>query len=439
MLQSSSDWPHRDDHGSCPNRGTILSLTSSYPKTEGEPSGIFLHYLAKELKTMGWRVIVQAPNFPGGKKAETIDGIEVRRFKYYPSERQGLCYRSGMLTNLRHSPCLWFQVPFFLGSMLLHAILLIRREKIDLIHAHWVLPQGLVARVLQGLLNIPLVLTVHGGDVFAFRGRIGRAFKCLALRKTDACTANSFYTQQVIQKYAPALDVKLIPMGVDADRFHSKSFKLNLRQQLGIQGEMILFVGRLVEKKGVHHLLNAMPLVIGAFPQAILVIVGEGTLRRELEESARSLGIMQSVRFLGRIPNEDLPKYYGAADVFVGPSIVDKSGDTEGLGIVFLEAAASQLAMIGTSVGGISDVLIHQVTGIQVNPNDSDQLASEINLLLQNPELRDRLALKARDHVVENFSWRCVAARFTALFQEVIDKRRASATQRKYEGSLSTH
>jgi len=429
LLQSSFESHCCNDEVSHRSRGTILFLTSCYPKSKGEPSGIFLHYLAKELKSSGWKVIVQAPNFPGGKECETIDGVEVRRFAYFFPAWQGLCYRSGILTNLRQSPFLWLQVPLFVCSMFFHSARLIRREKIDLVHAHWALPQGLVGGILQRLLNVPVVLTVHGGDAFAFRGRIGGAFKRLALRNVAACTANSDSTQREIRKYEPALDVKLIPMGVDADHFHPKSFEQSLRQELGIQGEMILFVGRLVEKKGVHHLLNSMPAVIGAFPQAVLVIVGDGTQRAELERSAQRLGIKSSVRFLGKIPNEDLPKYYAAAHVFVGPSVVDKFGDTEGLGIVFLEAAASQLAMIGTSVGGISDVLIDRVTGTQISPNDSDQMAHEITRLLRNPELRNRLGQRARQHVEENFSWKQVASSFTALFQEVIERSQAPTKQ----------
>jgi glycosyltransferase involved in cell wall biosynthesis len=377
----------------------------------------------------GWKVIVQAPNFPGGKQDETIDGVEVRRFDYYFRARQALCYRSGMLANLRQSPSLWFQVPLFLCSMFFNAALLIRRERINLIHAHWVLPQGLVARALQSWLKVPVVLTVHGGDAFAFRGSIGRTLKRLALRNVDACTANSSATQKEIRKCDPARDIRIIPMGVDVDSFHPKNFEQNLRTELQIEGEMILFVGRLVEKKGVRELLNAMPSVIRAFPKAVLVVIGEGIERKELEGLAQSLGIQPSVRFLGRIANEDLPKYYAAAHVFVGPSIVDKFGDTEGLGIVFLEAAASQVAMIGTSVGGISDVLIDQITGTQVSPNDPDQLAREINRLLRSPELRDSLGLKARHHVVENFSWKCIATSFTKLFEEVIDGRQISVRQ----------
>ena len=126
---------------------------------------------------------------------------------------------------------------------------------------------------------------------------------------------------------------------------------------LGVDAEMILFVGRLVEKKGVHNLLAAMQRVLKSSPKATLVLVGDGTQRHDLERMAERLEIAGSVRFLGKLPHEQLPEYYAAADLFVGPSVVDRSGDTEGLGVVFIEAASAGLAMVGTSVGGISDVL----------------------------------------------------------------------------------
>jgi glycosyltransferase involved in cell wall biosynthesis len=413
------------NHSDLLSTGTILFLTSSYPKAMGEPSGIFLHYLAKELRKAGWRVIVLAPNFPDGKKVELLEGVEVERFNYFIPKWQALCYRSGMLPNLRGSPWLWLQVPFFLGSMFYSAAKLLRKERIDLLHAHWVLPQGVVASLIQLLFKIPVVLTVHGGDVFAFGDPVGSFFKHIALKKATACTANSSFTQRAIQDFNRRLPVRIIPMGVDVNYFHPRSTDQDLRKQLQIEGEMILFVGRLVKKKGAQHLLQAMPSVIESFPQVVLVVIGEGIMRGELEEMAEQLRITSSVRFLGRISNADLPKYYTAADLFIGPSVVDDTGDTEGLGIVFLEAAASEVAIIGTAVGGISDVLIDGVTGIQIEPANPEQLAREIKRVLQDSELRRKLVGRARHHVVEHFSWSQIAARFSTLFHEVISGRLA--------------
>ena len=134
------------------------------------------------------------------------------------------------------------------------------------------------------------------------------------------------------------------------------------------------------------------------------------------------LGIARAVRFLGKLPHDQLPKYYAAADLFVGPSVVDRSGDTEGLGVVFIEAASAGLAMVGTSVGGISDVLVHDVTGLAVEPDQPEVLAVAIERLLSDEALRSRLGAAARQHVLSQFSWSQVAARFSSVFSEVLER-----------------
>ena len=401
--------------------GTVLIVTSSYPKHEGEPSGIFLHHLSRQLVAVGWRVLVLAPNFPGGQPVQMLDRVEIRRFNYFIPRRQALCYRSGMLPNLKQSVLLWLQVPFYLANLFGSVLQTVRRESIDVINAHWVVPQGIVTRLVQSFSSVPVVLTVHGGDIFAFQGFMGRLLKRLALKRADACTANSAFTRGQLLQLCPSAEVNIVPMGVDVADFEPKQRNVLLRQQLGVVAEMILFVGRLVEKKGVHNLLAAMQQVLKKSPQATLVLVGDGTQRHELERMAERLEIAGSVRFLGKLPHEQLPEYYAAADLFVGPSVVDRSGDTEGLGVVFIEAASAGLAMVGTSVGGISDVLIHEVTGIAVEPDQPEALAKAIERLLGDEPLRRRLGAAARQHVLSQFSWSQVAAQFSSIFRKVLE------------------
>ncbi|MCI0419553.1 MAG: glycosyltransferase [Acidobacteria bacterium] len=397
--------------------GAILLLTSCYPKWPGEPSGIFLHHLAKELIASGWRVLVLAPNFPGGRKREELEGVSVCRFNYFIPRLQRLCYGSGILPNLRKSPWLWGQVPFLLAAMFCCAVWLVRREKIWAMNAHWILPQGLVAAFLRVFCRSPLVLSVHGGDLFAFRGAASLLLKRLVLKQADCCTANSRYTRQVLQELGCEAPVSLVPMGVDLEDFRPDRFDAKLRTRLAIRGQMILFVGRLVEKKGARHLLEAMPEVLRRFPQAVLVVVGDGALRESLQLLARSMAIMDSVRFMGTISHSELPQFYATTDLFVGPSVVDADGDTEGLGVVFLEAAASEVPIIGTTAGGIPDILIHEVTGLMVPPGDSHRLAQAMTRLLQDADLRRRLAFQARAHVVKRFSWENVAVEFGRVFE----------------------
>ena len=401
--------------------GTVLIVTSSYPKHEGEPSGIFLHHLSRQLVAAGWRVLVLAPNFPGGRPVQMLDGVEIRRFNYFLPQRQALCYRSGMLPNLKQSVLLWFQVPFYLASLFGSVLQTVRKESIDIINAHWVVPQGIVTRLVQSFMPVPVVLTVHGGDIFAFQGLVGRWLKRLALRGADACTANSAFTRGQLLQLCPSAEVSIVPMGVDVTDFEPKQRNVQLRQKLGVGAEMILFVGRLVEKKGVHNLLAAMQQVLRKSPQATLVLVGDGTQRHELERMAERLEIAGSVRFLGKLPHEQLPEYYAAADLFVGPSVVDSSGDTEGLGVVFIEAASAGLAIVGTSVGGISDVLIHEVTGIAVEPDQPEALANAIERLLGDEPLRRRLGEAARQHALRQFSWSQVAERFSDVFRKALE------------------
>jgi len=210
-------------------------------------------------------------------------------------------------------------------------------------------------------------------------------------------------------------------MGVDVTEFEPKQRNVDVRRKLGVDAEMILFVGRLVEKKGVHNLLSAMQQVLRKSPKATLVLVGDGTQRQELERMAERFEIAGSVRFLGKLPHEHLPEYYAAADLFVGPSVVDRSGDTEGLGVVFIEAASAGLAIVGTSVGGISDVLIPEVTGIAVEPDQPEALANAIERLLGDEPLRRRLGEAARQHALRRFSWSQVAERFSDVFRRALE------------------
>lgn len=405
----------------------ILMLTSCYPKKSGEPSGIFLHHLAKQLKRQGWRVVVLVPNFPGGSIREEIEGIPVHRFNYFIPRWQNLCYGSGMLPNLKKSPALWFQVPFYLTSMFWSVIKILKTESVDLIHAHWILPQGLIARLIWIFTKKPFVLTVHGGDIFAFGGFWGTFFKRFALEAARVCTANSTFTQSRVKMVTDQIPIRVVPMGVDVDCFSPKAFDPTLREQLGIQGEMVLFVGRLVEQKGVHHLLGAMPEVLEEFPKAVLVLIGDGTQKTELKQFAARSGIIDAVRFLGVVSHDCLPLYYAAADVFVGPSVVDRSGVTEGLGVVFLEAASSGISIIGTSVGGISDVLREGVTGLAVPPGEKRDLAQAIKILLLDDQLRNRLGKGARKKVLEHFSWFQIADQFGKLFRKALEEQDTSS------------
>ena len=397
----------------------ILLLASSYPRSRADSASIFLRQFAEKLGARGINVHVLAPSDENG--GTTIEGmVTVHRFQYRPvSLLRGLAYGSGIVANLRRHPWLWFQVPFFFVSMALALRRLIRTEQPNVVHAHWILPQGLIAVLTKYLYKVPVIVTAHGADAFAFRGQLATRLKRFALVKSDAWTANTRATAAAIGLAAslPAPDV--IPMGVDVEQF-SRGNPTSLRRELPPNDLLVLFVGRLVEKKGCYSLIEAFSLLRDDLRvRTSLWIVGQGEEYEGLDSYATRLRVRGKVRFWGAVSNHLLPDFYAAADLFVAPSIQAESGDTEGQGVVILEAFAARRCVLSTRVGGIVDVVTDGATGLLVEPNDPNQLATAMESLLRDRSLRNRLAENAFQTVSRKYRWEKVAAAFETLYREV--------------------
>ena len=397
----------------------ILLLASSYPRSRADSASIFLRQFAEKLGARGIDVHVLAPSDENG--GTTIEGmVTVHRFQYRPvSLLRGLAYGSGIVANLRRHPWLWFQVPFFFVSMALALRRLIRTEQPNVVHAHWILPQGLIAVLTKYLYKVPVIVTAHGADAFAFRGQLATRLKRFALVKSDAWTANTRATAAAIGLAAslPAPDV--IPMGVDVEQF-SRGNPTSLRRELPPNDLLVLFVGRLVEKKGCYSLIEAFSLLRDDLRvRTSLWIVGQGEEYEGLDSYATRLRVRGKVRFWGAVSNHLLPDFYAAADLFVAPSIQAESGDTEGQGVVLLEAFAARRCVLSTRVGGIVDVVIDGATGLLVEPNDPNQLAAAMESLLRDRSLRNRLAENAFQTVSRKYRWEKVAAAFETLYRVV--------------------
>jgi glycosyltransferase involved in cell wall biosynthesis len=399
-----------------PARKRVLVLASTFPRWVGDTEPPFVYNLSRRLADR-FDITVLAPHAPGARKRETMDGVRVHRFSYFwPSKLQKLAY-GGMLPNLRRNRWLWGQVPFFLAAEFFAAWRLVRHEDVDVIHAHWVVPQGLVASALSLITGKPVVVTAHGGDVYGAKGGLKDALKRWALRRTTRITAVSRDLASSIDRLmGEPTRVDVISMGVDTERFQPRPADPGLRKSLG-GGPIILFVGRLAEKKGVRYLLAAMPGVLSEAPDATLVIVGDGPLRGELELQAGELSITHRVRFLGAKPPEELPAYYNAADVFAGPSIVAEGGDTESFGLVFAEAMACGCPVVASDVGGISDLVRNEETGLLVPQKDPAALALAICRVLADETLRARLTRAALTQITDSFSQESVGEKYDAVLQ----------------------
>ena len=400
-------------------RKRVLVLASTFPRWPDDTEPPFVYNLCRSLQHE-FEITVLAPHAHGSETAESWEGLEVRRFRYFWPERWQCLAYGGMLPNLKRNPWLWAQVPFFLIAELIAALRLIRTQRPDVIHAHWLVPQGLVGALAGFISRTPVVVTAHGGDVYGLRGKVTSALKRWALRRMSRVTAVSRDLARAVAELAPerSREVDVISMGVDMDRFYARRSASALRRRLGVHGPMILFVGRLAEKKGLRYLLDAMPAVLRERTDATLVVVGDGPLRGELSLHARDLGLGEAVRFLGARKPADLPDFYSAADVFVGPSIVAEGGDTESFGLVFAEAMACGCPVVASDVGGIGDLVRQEMTGLLVPQRDAYAIATAVCRILADKELARRLRRNARTHVQHNYTQNVVAERYGNLLQE---------------------
>ena len=391
-------------------RPSLLVLTSTFPKGVNDSTPPFVFQLCSHLLPH-FDLTVLTPAVRDAPQTETLQGVKVRRFHYFwPRSRERLA-DGAILESLSRSPWLFLQVPFLLLLELIAALRLARTTRPDVIHAHWFVPQGIVAVLVGRVLKIPVVITAHGGDVYGLRGRLLDALrKALASR----CEAVTVVSRDMAVKLPDVTSrrgepPRVMPMGVDTQRFSAGPERGDDSDQT------VLFVGRLAKKKGVEYLLRAFPDVLARHPDARLVVVGDGPCRRELEALSSQLGLAQRVRFAGAQPPAELPRFYSKSRVFVGPSVVTRGGDTESFGLVFVEAMAADCPVVGTAVGGIPDVVIHGRTGLLVEPESPTALAAAISGLLDSPAEAGRMGALARRWVRRKFDWRQVARGYANL------------------------
>ncbi len=399
--------------------GRICLVTSNFPRWRGDSTSPFVLHLAQDLTDLGWRVEVLAPHAPGAAIDETLGGIPVRRFRYmWPEGQQTVCYQGGALINLRKYPVNWLKLPPLVFCEWLALIRRLRSGRYDLVHSHWVLPQGLVGALAARPLRVPHVITIHGGDVFGLRGRALTWIKRYALTHATAVTVNSSATRDAVMQIAPGLGgVHRIPMGVTVRARPTNPDPCELRRRFRRHdGPLLVFVGRLVEEKGVDDLIRAIPPLRTRFPDISALIIGDGQERKRMQAMARDLGVADRVFFLGWVAADEVPNYLHAADIFVGPSKRSPDGWVEAQGLTFLEALLSRTPVVATRSGGIIDAVRHEETGLLVAENAPDEIAAAVERLVHDAELAARLGEAGYALAIGTFSRETSARAFSALF-----------------------
>jgi glycosyltransferase involved in cell wall biosynthesis len=406
-------------------KSRILLSTSNFPRYDGDSTTPFILHLAQDLQRLGWHVDVLAPHAPGAQTHEQLAGVPVWRYRYlWPESFQTVCYQGGALVNLRRDRTNAVKLPALVGSQAVSISSRLLSRRYDLLHSHWILPQGFVGALAARPLGIPHVVTVHGGDIFALQASLLRPFKRFALRGCTAVTVNSQATEKAVLDLAPGLKaVHRIPMGVSEaqpDDAAVVAFRQRYRQG---SGPLLAFVGRVVEEKGVTDLLRAVQLLIPQLPDVSAVVVGEGQDRAAAERLAQELGITDRVHFTGWIASARIPEVMTAADIFVGPSRRGRDGWKEAQGLTFAEALLAGTPVIATGLGGTVDLVRHEESGLLVDEKAPAQIAAAVARLTSDPALSQRLA-ETGGKLVQGYYTRSASAKaFSQLFTTLLPQR----------------
>lgn len=354
----------------------LLVTASTFPRWEGDTEPRFILDLCKALLKY-FDVTVLVPSCPGAKSEEVLEGVKIIRYHYFPIHRyETLCYPGAIVPRIKEKKVRILLVPFLFLGLFIKMFHMVRNY--DVVHAHWIIPQGIV----QSLFKKQYIVTGHGGDVTSMNKGIVKILKRRALKRAKNVTTVSNALKLEIQKIEPEVKVIVRSMGCNMKEFGPQFKEINFFNQ-GNQ-KVILFVGRLAEVKGVTYLIEAMKNI-----DAKLVIVGTGNLERNLKEQAKDCG--KKVVFLGAKTHSELRKIYASADIFVSPSITAQDGGKEGFGLVFLEAMASGLPVIGSNSGGIPDVVIDGKNGFLVEEKNVRDLEEKIINLIQDEDIYAKL------------------------------------------------
>lgn len=391
----------------------VLMTASTLPRWDGDTEPRFILELAEALAD-DFDVTVLAPHCAGAARKEHMGRVKVVRFRYAPARWEQLAYEGGMLHKLRAQPWRWLLVPAFLLGQCLAIWRLLRRRSDAVIHAHWIVPQGMAVAPLKALrlLRNPLLLTSHGGDLFSLRGPLAGTLKSWIVRQADRVSVVSRAMVGPCRELGVAQDrICVRSMGVDlASDFVSKT---PYEDRQGI-----IFVGRLVEKKGVATLIEAFARLLQHHPDQRLQIVGGGPLYDQLTALADRLGVSSQVRFTGPVEHSELPALFNAASIAVMPSVVATDGDQEGLGLVAVEALGCGCAVVCSDLPAMEDVITHEVSGLVARAGDADALAVALRRLCDDPELAQRLARDGHAGV-SDFAWTAVAEGYGRLYREL--------------------
>jgi glycosyltransferase involved in cell wall biosynthesis len=392
----------------------LLFLTQTYPRFPGDTAGPFIRDLARALVRGGDRVTVLTPHAETVAAAWDDGGVAVRSFRYAPEPLEVLGYSRSLEADERVKGGAALAAPLYA----LGARRALRRHlathRCDLVHAHWIVPNGLVAAAAVPRSRTPLAIGLHGSDVFLAEKPGVRRLAGWALSRARLLTGCSPELVDRVRALGfPADRSRVIPYGVDVDAFSPDPARRSIwRRQLAIPdgASLLLGVGRMATKKGFQVLLEILPALLAGHPDLHVVLAGGGDLLERFRAAAEAWA--SRVHFPGAVLRDTLPDLYRAADLFTLPAVHDSKGNVDGLPNVILEAMASGLPVVASAISGIPLAVVDGETGRLVPEADGAALLAALLALLADPAAARAMGERGRRKAEAELTWDAVAARY---------------------------
>ncbi len=394
-------------------RHVVVMIATSYPRFPGDGVGSFMEPIATSVAARGHEVHLVAPWHPLIRRAPVENGVHFHFFRYAVVPAMNVFgYAQGLRADTDLKVAAWLATPAALAAGWFKAMRVAQKKRATVIHAHWVIPGGVIGALAAGRRR--LVVSLHGSDVFVAErhGLLRHAARRVFERAARVTACSDDLRTRAIALGAPADAIETVPYGVDSARFApSPETRVRARRELGIGERPFVFTaGRLVRKKGFDVLIRAAARLGATVPDLVVAIAGDGDLRGELQALADTSS--GRVRLLGNRTQDEIAELCAAADVVAVPSIHDEAGNVDGLPNFALEALASETPVVATLVGGLPQAIRHGETGLLVAERHDEALADALLILIRDRGLGTALGRAARLSIERDFSWSRVAARF---------------------------
>ncbi len=397
----------------------ICVLTHTFPKSKKDTTAPFMHALSLGLKKAGHEIIVLTPYTKDLKKQDFP--YKIVTYKYiWPDSFHVLGYSQTLKngSGLKFSTYLLFPFFSFFGTLAL--LNLVRKEKINIISSHWIIPNGFFAFLVSRFLKVPYIVSLPGSDVYlAKKNKIFGMFAKITADNALSIIADSpRFLDEILSFKVKAKNTEIIPYPVVMEKKKSSLKEINLlREKLNLikNNLVILAVGRLVYKKGFDYLIKAIPPIAKIHKNVRLIIIGDGDLRKELENLALELKIDNCVKFVGNVNRKDLITYYNMSDIFVASSIKDNEGNMDDQPVSLIEAMACGKPIVATNFPGIAMTVKNGINGFLFPEKDINSLRLCLNKLIISPKLRNKMGLESKKIVLKEITDKKIGERYSNL------------------------